>query len=133
MRWMMKVSPPLVTSLNSEVLGQCGGPFDWSAVFDKLATTGIEPSKSNWARPLDRAPFRAYPIISTVTFTCGGLKTTRDGEVVRTSGALIPGLYAAGETMGVMYGTYIGATSVLRGITFGHLSGRHAARQALRG
>ncbi|PKP98371.1 MAG: FAD-binding dehydrogenase [Alphaproteobacteria bacterium HGW-Alphaproteobacteria-13] len=104
-----------------------GDLFDWGAVFDKLATSGIEPGKSNWARPLDRGPYRAYPIISTVTFTCGGLKTTRNGEVVRTSGALIPGLYAAGETMGIMYGTYIGATSVLRGITFGRITGRHAA------
>lgn len=111
-----------------------GEPFDWSAVFDKLATSGIEPRKSNWARPIDRGPFRAYPIISTTTFTCGGLKTTRHGEVVRTSGAIIPGLYAAGETMGIMYGTYIGATSVLRGITFGRLSGRHAVAQlALQG
>lgn len=110
-----------------------GEPFDWAAVFDKLATRGVEPAKTNWARPIDRPPFRAYPIISTVTFTCGGLKTTRNAEVVRTSGARIPGLYAAGETMGVMYGTYIGATSVLRGITFGHISGRHAAGLARSG
>ena len=62
-----------------------------------------------------------------MTFTCGGLKTTKDGEVVRTSGAVIPGLYAAGETMGITYGNYIDATSVLRGVTFGRRAGLHAA------
>jgi tricarballylate dehydrogenase len=109
-----------------------GDPFDWGAVFDGLATSDIEPPKSNWARPVSKGPFRCYPIISTMTFTCGGLKTTRHGEVVRTSGATIPGLYAAGETMGIMYGTYIGATSVLRGITFGRHAGRHAAASVTR-
>ncbi len=104
-----------------------GEPFDWSAVFDKHATRGIDPPKSNWARPISQAPFLCYPIISTNTFTCGGLKTTKNAEVVRTSGATISGLYAAGETMGIIYGNYIGATSVLRGITFGRQAGRHAA------
>lgn len=110
-----------------------GDPFDWGAVFDGLATLDIEPPKSNWARPVSKGPFRCYPIISTMTFTCGGLKTTRHGEVVRTSGATIPGLYAAGETMGIMYGTYIGATSVLRGITFGRHAGLHASASVTRG
>lgn len=104
-----------------------GAPFDWSAVFDHLATSGLTPGKSNWARRIEQPPFLCYPIISSNTFTCGGLKTTKDGEVVRTSGAVIPGLYAAGETVGIIYGTYIGATSVLRAMVFGRRSGMHAA------
>ena len=78
------------------------------------------------SRPLTKGPYGCYPIISSNTFTCGGLKTTKNGEVIRTSGAVIPGLYAAGETMGIIYGIYIGATSVLRAITFGHRAGSHA-------
>ncbi len=110
-----------------------GEPFDWTGVMDGLATEGLDPPKTNWARPLMKGPFACFPIISSMTFTCGGLKTTKDGEVVRTSGALIPGLYAAGETMGIIYGNYIGATSVLRGVTFGRRAGLHAASAAAKG
>ena len=81
-----------------------GESFDWTGVMDGLATEGLDPLKTNWARPLMKGPFACFPIISSMTFTCGGLKTTKDGEVVRTSGALIPGFYAAGETMGIIYG-----------------------------
>jgi tricarballylate dehydrogenase len=106
----------------------CGnGTFDPYSI-DGLATQGVEPSKSNWARPIARPPFKAYPIISSNTFTFGGLKVTPDAQVVNASGEVIPGLYAAGETMGLYYGRYPGATSVLRGAVFGRIAGMHAGR-----
>ena len=37
-----------------------------------------------------------------------------NAEVIDTDGRVIPGLYAAGETAGFYYGSYPGATSVLR-------------------
>ena len=46
---------------------------------------------------------------------------------MNTSGEIIPGLYAAGETIGIYYGRYPGATSVLRGAVFGRIAGMHAA------
>lgn len=101
------------------------GAYDPHAI-DGLATVGIAPPKSNWARPIQRPPFRAYPIISSNTFTFGGLKVTPDAQVVNASGEVIPGLYAAGETVGIYYGRYPGATSVLRGAVFGRLAGLHA-------
>jgi len=58
------------------------------------------------------------------TFTCGGVKITADAEVVNRDGAVIPGLYAAGETTGLYYTLYVGATSVLRGLVFGRQAGR---------
>lgn len=105
----------------------------WADTFDGLATEGVHPPKSNWARPLSRPPFGCYPIISSNTFTFGGVKTTKEGEVVSTAGSVIPGLYAAGETMGMIYGTYVGATSVLRGLVFGRRAGAHAAASVLGG
>ena len=48
-------------------------------------------------------------------------------RVIDADGAAIPGLYAAGETIGLYYGTYAGATSVLRGAVFGRIAGNHAA------
>lgn len=93
---------------------------------DGLATVGLAPPKSNWARPIDRAPFRAWPIISANVFTFGGLKVDRDARVVDHDGRAIPGLYAAGETMGIYYRTYTGSTSVLRGAVFGRQAALHA-------
>ena len=95
---------------------------------DGLATAGIEPVKSNWSRPLDKTPFCAYPIMSGICFTFGGVKTNRDGQVIDNDGRAIPGLYAAGEAAGLYHQVYTGATSVLRGAVFGKLAGEHAAR-----
>ena len=99
-------------------------PFE----IDHLATTGLVPKKSNWARPLVKAPFRAYPIIAANCFTFGGVKVNPDAQVLDCDGKPIPGLYAAGETMGIYHQVYAGSTSVLRGATFGRLAAQHAAR-----
>ena len=50
--------------------------------------------------------------------------------MLNTNGVVIPGLYAGGELIGLYYGTYPGATSVLRGAVFGRIAGQDAARQA---
>ena len=96
---------------------------------DGLATEGVEPCKSNWAHPVDRAPFHAYPVISSNVFTYGGLKVDPSGRVVDHDGRAITGLYAAGEIVGSYYRNYAGGTSVLKGAVFGRLSGKHAAER----
>jgi len=93
---------------------------------DGLATLGLAPEKSNWSRPIDRPPFLAFPIICGNCFTFGGLKVDTQARVINADGAVIPGLYAAGETIGLYYGTYAGATSVMRGAVFGRIAGLHA-------
>ena len=99
---------------------------------DGLATKpGYAPAKSNWARPLDKPPFLAFPIICGNCFTFGGLKVDSQARVLNADGEAIPGLYAAGETIGLYYGTYAGATSVLRGAVFGRIAGAHAAGRNL--
>jgi tricarballylate dehydrogenase len=94
---------------------------------DGLATVGLEPPKSNWARPLDKPPFLAYPLISAAIITLGGIKTTPRAQVLNADGEVIPGLYAAGALMGIYYRQYAAATSVLRGATFGRIAGLDAA------
>jgi tricarballylate dehydrogenase len=95
---------------------------------DGLATRpGYAPAKSNWSRPIDKPPFLAFPIICVNCFTFGGLKVDPDARVVNADGEIIPGLYAAGEVIGLYYGAYAGATSVLRGAVFGRIAGKHAA------
>lgn len=95
---------------------------------DGLATTGLQPPRSNWARPIVKAPFRAFPIISANCFTFGGLKVNTNAQVLDCDGRVIHGLYAAGETVGIYHQVYVGSTSVMRGAVFGRLAGLHAAR-----
>lgn len=98
-------------------------PFE----LDGLCTHGLEPRKSNFARPIDKAPFSAYPVVSANVFTLGGLKVNSAARVLNNDGVEIPGLYAAGETVGLYYKEYTGATSVLRGAVFGRLAGLDSA------
>jgi tricarballylate dehydrogenase len=101
-------------------------PFE----LDGRATRGLAPPKSHWCRAIERAPFRAYPIIAANCFTFGGLKVNTCAQVLDNDGKVIPGLYAAGETVGLYHQVYTGATSVLRGAVFGRTAARHVAAQA---
>jgi tricarballylate dehydrogenase len=94
---------------------------------DGLATRGLTPRKSNWAHPLTKSPYHAYPIISSNVFTFGGLKIDASGRALDHDGRPIDGLYAAGEIIGSYYRNYTGGTSVLKGAVFGRFAGRHAA------
>jgi tricarballylate dehydrogenase len=105
----------------------CGtGTFDHSAP-DGLATAGLAPPKSNWARPVATSPFHAYPIMAANVFTFGGLRTDEQAQVLDRDGRPIPGLYAAGELTGLYHSNYTGSTSVLRGAVFGRIAGRKAS------
>lgn len=95
---------------------------------DHLSTSGLQPPKSNWALPIAKAPFHAYPIISANVFTFGGVKIDQHARVLNGDGAPIRGLYAAGEIIGTFYRNYTGATSVLKGLVFGRAAGAEAAR-----
>lgn len=99
------------------------GEYDTTRL-DDLSTQGLALPKSNWARPIDENDLHAYPIMCANTFTCGGVKITKDAEVVNRDGEPISGLYAAGETVGLYYNLYVGATSVLRGLVFGRQAGK---------
>ena len=94
---------------------------------DHLATRSLDPPKSNWARPIDRPPFQAWPIIASCVLTYGGLKVDPRARVLNADGEAIPGLYAAGEVVGLYYKVYTGATSVLKGAVFGRFAGLDAA------
>lgn len=90
---------------------------------DGLATTqGLSPAKSNWARPLEDPPFVAWPLVSAIAYTFGGLSTDLDGRVLGSGGA-IAGLFAAGEITGHFHGTAPNAVSVLRAIVYGRIAG----------
>lgn len=98
------------------------------AVLDGVKTVGISPPKSNWALPLDKAPYTGFVVTCGITFTFGGLRVNGNGEVLDTTETRIPGLYAAGELVGgLFYGNYLGGAGLMSGAVFGRLSGTSAA------
>ena len=103
------------------------GSFDPTAR-DGLRTKGLDPPKSNWAQRLDTPPFMAYPVTGGITFTFGGVRVNERAQVLSTSWAPIPGLYACGEMVGgLFHGNYPGGTGLMSGAVFGRLAGAHAA------
>ncbi|MDP1532031.1 MAG: FAD-binding dehydrogenase, partial [Rubrivivax sp.] len=62
------------------------------SAFDASRTDGIQtapgyaPPKSNWARPLTRPPYLAWPLIGAVAYTFGGIATNADAQVLGKDG-----------------------------------------------
>jgi tricarballylate dehydrogenase len=103
------------------------GPFE-PFELDGLATQGIEPAKSNWARPIEKPPFYGYSLRPGVTFTYLGLKVDDTAQVQTTDGPL-RNLWAAGETMaGSILGQgYLAGFGMTIGTVFGRKAGEEAA------
>ena len=102
-------------------------------VKDGRCTEGLAVNKSNWAQTIDTPPFEGYQVTCGLTFTFGGLRIDTDGRVVDTDLHPIPGLYAAGETVGgLFYFNYPGGSGLTTGSVFGRLAG-NAAGAAVRG
>ena len=99
--------------------------FDPTRCDGLAAAETLQPPKSNWARPLTKPPYLAYPLVGAIAYTFGGLATNERAEVLGERGPL-PGLYAAGETTGHFYRTAPNAVSVLRALVFGQIAGRQA-------
>jgi tricarballylate dehydrogenase len=94
---------------------------------DGRGTQGLAVPKSNWANPLDTAPYEAFAVTCGVTFTFGGLKIDASGRVIDQEGAAINGLYAAGELVGgLFYNNYPGGTGLMAGAVFGKIAGSGA-------
>lgn len=98
---------------------------------DGVATSGIEPAKTNWARPITEPPFYGYSLRTGVTFTYLGLKVD-DNAQCSTSSGKIQNLWAAGETMaGSILGQgYLAGFGMTIGTVFGRIAGREAAAYA---
>jgi tricarballylate dehydrogenase len=99
--------------------------FDATQRDGLAAAAGLKPPKSNWARPITKPPYLAYPLAGAVAYTFGGLATNEKAEVL-SDGGPISGLYAAGETTGHFYRIAPNAVAVLRALVFGQIAGRQA-------
>ena len=71
--------------------------------------------------------FYAISLRSLCVMTLGGVTANEHMQVLDESGNVIPGLYAAGETVGGIWGKFVsGGTGVMGPIVFGKVAARHA-------
>ena len=83
-------------------------------------------------RALEEAPFYAMKVMPGLLATRGGLVFNQQAQVLSTEGTAIPGLYAAGETTGGIFGSgYQGGAFLTVALTFGRIAGTQAAITAL--
>ena len=103
------------------------GRFDGGDL-DGLATEGLTPAKTNWARPISQPPFYGYTLRTGVTFTYLGLKVDRTARVSMGGGRL-GNVWAAGEIMaGSILGEgYLAGFGMTIGTVFGRIAGQEAA------
>jgi len=103
-----------------------------STELDECHTEGLDPPKSHWARKIDTAPFKAYPLSPGITFTYLGVKVDEHGRVQMENGVPMKNLFACGEIMaGSILGKgYLAGFGMAIGTIFGRRSGHSAARHA---
>jgi tricarballylate dehydrogenase len=95
---------------------------------DGKNTEGLVLPKSNWANVLDTPPFKAYPVTGGITFTYGGLKVNRAGQVLKADDTPVHGLFACGEIVGgVFFYGYPGGSGLTSGAVFGRSAGYSAS------
>lgn len=106
------------------------GQFDPTGL-DDCRTEGISPPKTHWARPLDTAPYYAYPVRPGITFTYLGTKVDREARML-LGGNPSRNMFAAGEIMAgnVLGSGYAAGIGMTIGSVFGRIAGEGAARHA---
>ena len=128
----LEINASALTKTIDEFNAACKpGNFNPS-ILDGVATTGLNPNKTNWALPIDEPPFEAFITTTGVTFTFGGLKVDDKGSVLDNNDRSIGGLFAAGELVGgLFYENYPGGSGLMAGAVYGKIAGENAASHAI--
>ena len=86
---------------------------------DPLGRTGLVNGVGALV-PVATGPFYAYPAVTAMTSTYGGLTVAVDTSVKRVDGSRIEGLHAAGEVVGGFHGaSYMTGTALTKALVFG--------------
>ncbi|NOD64420.1 MULTISPECIES: FAD-dependent tricarballylate dehydrogenase TcuA [unclassified Ruegeria] len=128
----MSLPADKLTATVAEFNAACGDTSGFHPTeLDGVATSGLTPPKTNWARPITEPPFYGYSLRTGVTFTYLGLKVD-DTAQCSTPNGKIKNLWAAGETMaGSILGQgYLAGFGMTIGTVFGRIAGREAATYA---
>ena len=86
-----------------------------------------------WLQPIRQPPFYSVPIKpAVICWTGAGLRIDREARVLGPADLPIPGLFAAGESTGGMFGQCYaaGGASIANAIIFGRTAGRNAAAES---
>ncbi len=126
------LDPAQLAKTVAEYNAACRPGAFYPTELDGLATDGLAPPKTNWARPIDTPPFAAYTLRPGVTFTYLGLKVSARAQVQSGHGPLA-NVWAAGEIMaGSILGQgYLAGFGMTIGTVFGRIAGQEAAAHAL--
>jgi len=103
----------------------------YDSEFDRRTQEGCEGKPIK----LDTSPYYAYKCTGATSSFKGGLKINTKAQVVNQYGEVIPGLYAAGELTGGLWGnegTYLPCTMVTASITFGRIAAQNAIKESSR-
>lgn len=95
---------------------------------DGLATEGLTPAKTNWARRIDTPPFYGYSLRPGVTFTYLGVNVDKSARV-SFDGKASKNIWAAGEIMAgnILGEGYLAGFGMTIGTVFGRIAGMEAA------
>lgn len=129
---MMGIDGTKLKSTVEEFNAACGDKSAFHPTeLDGVATSGLTPAKTNWARPINEPPYYGYSLRTGVTFTYLGLKVDESAQCSTEKGP-IKNLWAAGETMaGSILGQgYLAGYGMTIGTVFGRIAGQEAAAYA---
>ncbi|WP_226631958.1 FAD-dependent oxidoreductase [Novosphingobium profundi] len=131
-------SPDFVEAASvSELAAKCG--LDAATLEATIAAynEGQQSGEDAFGRehmpcPIAQAPFYAVRHVSTSVVTWGGITVDGELRVTDADGAPIPGLYAAGEVlgMGVFGAVFLGGSTMSSALTFGRLLGERLSAAA---
>ncbi|MEG2329924.1 FAD-binding protein [Anaerorhabdus sp.] len=104
---------------------------DYNAAVDSKGTDSLgrkydgEVNAYNLAvNKIEGETYYAVPLKALVVITLGGVTANKDMQVLDAEGNAIPGLYAAGEVVGGIWGQFAsGGTGVMGPIVFGNIAG----------
>jgi len=108
------------------------GSYNQALAAGKLE--GLAPRRSSTriqAMPVAKPPYYAVPLCAGITYTMGGIAIDPDGQVLRSGGGTLEGLYAVGATTGGLEGGtevgYVGG--LIKAATFGVRAAERIARE----
>ena len=111
-------------SSNRKLMGQYtqyGEPDQFGREFNVQNTYNMATNK------IEGDKFYAIRLHALCVMTLGGVTANADMQVLDVNGNVIPGLYAAGEVVGGIWGKFVsGGTGVMGPIVFGQVAARHA-------
>lgn len=128
----MGLPPDKLRQTVDEFNNACGDTSNFHPTeLDGVATNGLNPPKTNWARPINEPPFYGYSLRTGVTFTYLGLKVDEHAQC-SVGNRPVSNLWAAGETMaGSILGQgYLAGFGMAIGTVFGRIAGKEAAAHA---